>query len=109
MTISRKALELDPETGKVTKWGPWSSATFPAVKNPDKGAGPGWATKDVAPALTINGPVEVKDVYIIYHRTDGSGGADTGDRNNVAIWIAIMAVAVIIALAVIIRRRRNNQ
>lgn len=109
VTISRKALELDPETGEVTKWGPWSSATFPAVKNPDKEAGPGWATKDVAPALTINGPVEVKDVYIIYHRTDGSGGADTGDRNNVAIWIAIMAVAVVIALAVIIRRRRNNQ
>ena len=40
--------------------------------------------------------------------TDGSGGADTGDRNNVAIWIALLAAAVVVALAVIIRRRRRD-
>lgn len=40
--------------------------------------------------------------------TDGSGGADTGDRSNVAIWIALLAAAVATVIAVIILRRRRD-
>ena len=35
-------------------------------------------------------------------------GTNTGDRNNVAIWIALMAAAVAAVVAVIIRRRRRD-
>ncbi len=118
-TIMRKALEVDPKTGEVTKWGPWSSYTFPAVKNPDKEAGKGWATKDIAAEMTVNGPAEVPDVYVIYHKTktkdkdcpdceNGSSGAKTGDETNVAIWIALIAAAAASIIAVIIRRRRRS-
>ena len=122
-TITRHALEVDPKTGQVTKWGPWSSYTFPAVKNPDKEAGEGWATKDIAAEMTVNGPGEVPDVYVIYHKTktkdkdkdkdcpdceNGSGGAKTGDETNIALWIGLLAAAIISIVAVIIRRRRRD-
>ena len=122
-TITRHALEVDPKTGKVTKWGPWSSYTFPAVKNPDKEAGKGWTTKDIAAEMTVNGPGEVPDVYVIYHKTktkdkdkdkecpdceNGSSGAKTGDETNVALWIGLLAAAIIAIVAVIIRRRRRD-
>ena len=42
--------------------------------------------------------------------SDESGvrGAKTGDSNNVAIWIALMAAAVVAVVAVIIRRKRRS-
>ena len=39
---------------------------------------------------------------------DDVRGTNTGDRNNVAIWIALMAAAVAAVVAVIIRRRRRD-
>ena len=115
-TITRKALEIDPKTGKVTKWGPWTSWTFPAVKNPDAEAGPEWATKDIAGELTINGPqADIPVEYIVYQKTeDGEGKSDgvekgvkTGDYTNVLAWVLIIALSVAGA-AIIIRRRKQQ-
>jgi|GEM_PF-3770636 len=111
-TITRKALEVDPKTGEVTKWGPWSSYTFPAVKNPDKEAGPEWATKDVVPELTVNKPGEVPDVYVVYHKTGGTGtkssGSSTGDQAMPYLIGAIMLLAAIAIAVMLIRRRRHG-
>ena len=120
-TITRKALEVDPKTGKVTKWGPWSSWTFPAIKNPDEEAGPEWATKDIAGELTVTGPQgEIPIEYIVYHKAkneddpedcpdcNNKKGVKTGDAANVAIWIGLLMAAVAAIGTVIIRRRRRD-
>ena len=121
-TITRKALEVDPKTGKVTKWGPWTSWTFPAVKNPDAEAGPEWATKDIAGELTVNGPqADIPVEYIVYHKAESGetpkdcpdcnnekGGVKTGDETNVALWIGLLLAAVVAVGAVIIRRKRRD-
>lgn len=39
---------------------------------------------------------------------DDVRGTNTGDRNNMAIWIALLAAAVVAVVAVIIRRRRRD-
>ena len=61
VTLTRKAEEIDPKTGKVTKWGPWGSGDFPAVDNPDKEAGEGWSTDDVVEAITYTPPADSAD------------------------------------------------
>jgi len=116
VTLTRHATEVDSKTGKVTKWGPWEPATFPAVKNPDKKAGKGWSTKDTVPALTVTKPGDVKDVYVVYKKVKGASddcpdcgnGANTGDETNIAIWIALVAAAAAAIIAFIIRRRRRS-
>ena len=116
-TIIRKALEVDPKTGEVTKWGPWTSWTFPAVKNPDAEAGPEWATKDIAGELTVSEPQKEGDIpieYIVYHKAedeedcpDCNKGVKTGDTANLLIWILLIALAA--AATIILRRRRKYQ
>ena len=107
-TITRKALEIDPKTGKVTKWGPWSSYTFPAVKNPDKEAGAEWATQDIAGEYTVNGPQEDTPVeYIVYHKTTPKPPTPTGDTNNVKLWAGIMGISSLIAIVLLVIMRRK--
>ena len=131
-TITRKALEVDPKTGKVTKWGPWSTYTFPAVKNPDKEAGPEWSTKDIAGELTVSGPQkEVPIEYIIYHKKsepspepdpdnpDKPDNPDnpktshksvgTGDENLMRVWMGVILSSILIMAAVIRLRRRISE
>lgn len=117
VTLTRHAAEVDPKTGEVIKWGDWSSATFPAVKNPNKKAGKGWKTSDVVPALTVNEPGSVKDVYVVYHKTgcpdckngtkgSSDGSSNTGDRAMPMVIGAIMLLALAAAVILIVRRRR---
>ena len=85
VTLVRKAVEVDPKTGDVRKWGEWSKAVFPAVPNPDSAAGEGWYTNDKAGELTVDKPGKVQDVHVVYHIkeytvtfTDGEHGKSSG-------------------------------
>lgn len=112
-TITRKATKVDPKTGEVLEWGPWGSYTFPAVKNPDKEAGPEWATKDIAGELTVYGPEPVADVYIVYHKktpaptpAPKTKPAGTGDAAPLGPLVALAFAGVAgIGLALGMRRR----
>ncbi|MBQ7245356.1 MAG: BspA family leucine-rich repeat surface protein [Firmicutes bacterium] len=117
-TMIRHAAEVDAKTGSVLAWGPWEPVTFPAVPNPDSEAKEGYSTKDIAGELTITDPyTEVEDAYVIYVKVDPvepdkpvAPGADTGDRNNIALWITLFVVTLLLAVAVWARskvRRKN--
>ena len=99
--LTRKALKVDPKTGEVTEWGPWLPYTFPAVKNPDAEAGPEWSTMDIAGELTITGPVELEDEYIVYHKKETP--TPTGDSNNMAEWMMLLASSMLLAAALKLR------
>lgn len=85
VTLSRKAIEVNPRTGEVVLWGDWSKGTFPAVDNPDAKAGEGWYTTDKVDELTIEFPIKVADVHVVYHKKvytvtfkDGDHGKSSG-------------------------------
>lgn len=87
VTLARHAEEVDPKTGDVKTWGNWSSETFPAVNNPDKEAGKGWYTTDIAGELTVSSPGAVQDVYVVYQKehytvtyVDGKHGKSNGGK-----------------------------
>ncbi len=89
ITLTRRAKEVDPETGKVTVWGDWEPGTFPAVANPDKEAGEGWHTGDIVGELTVNRPGAVSDEHVVYQRKqytvtyeDGDHGKSDGGKEN---------------------------
>ncbi len=113
-TITRKATKVDPKTGEVLEWGPWGSYTFPAVKNPDKEAGPEWATKDIAGELTVYGPEPVADVYIVYHKktpaptpAPKTNPAGTGDAAPLGP-LAALALAGVAGIGLALGMRRRN-
>ena len=92
------------------------SYTFPAVKNPDKEAGPEWATKDIAGELTVYGPEPVADVYIVYHKktptptptpAPKTNPAGTGDAAPLGP-LAALALAGVAGIGLALGMRRRN-
>ena len=107
--------KYNKETGQV-EYPDWEPQTFPAVKAPKiKGWKPNMAE---APALTVTNPDQnVSDVHIVYKKVvkkavdsdkDKSKGADTGDSNNLLIWICVLTAALIGSGAVVRRRIKTR-
>ena len=56
---------------------------------------------DIAGELTITGPVELEDEYIVYHKKETP--TPTGDSNNMAEWMMLLASSMLLAAALKLR------